>query len=439
MDISNRVDHMDEELQLLKNEIKQVLLEIQEHVLNIQNPFSGGGVGSLGNFATSEPAPAEPVFTEPLIPEPEPELPTPAPAPVATEVSVTTQTETVAPVAAPVAPPVAAPAAAPVAPAADFVPSTPAPTPAGPAYTGPAFVPPPVPPVMPSMPFMPPSGGFGGAGLGGPMPDQGDHDRQRARDLERELDREIDKNRDRERELDRSSDRDRDKDHEPVQDRDRTGDQGERRDRPFDTGFPDDNVHGEGSYDEDDTAASLAGDRVDPSDSRRDFADVVASLEDELGMPGLPPADSARKASGGDKQQSPESDYQDGGSLGPPGMVFSLPGLNIDGKAVDLLTTAGLIQWAYSVLAKVGSENLFSLLELSALTGRIPEETRDILLSVMPIFEMGGLAENVTVKDIIATLAELDGFMGNISPEDTRLLPFLLQEEMDVFPLIRPR
>ncbi|MCI0887136.1 MAG: hypothetical protein J4N30_02920, partial [Chloroflexi bacterium] len=116
-----------------------------------------------------------------------------------------------------------------------------------------------------------------------------------------------------------------------------------------------------------------------------------------------------------------------------------LPGLNIDGKAVDLLTTAGLIQWAYSVLAKVGSENLFSLLELSALTGRIPEETRDILLSVMPIFEMGGLAENVTVKDIIATLAELDGFMGNISPEDTRLLPFLLQEEMDVFPLIRPR
>ena len=129
----------------------------------------------------------------------------------------------------------------------------------------------------------------------------------------------------------------------------------------------------------------------------------------------------------------------EGGSLGPPGTVFSLPGLNIDGKAVDLVTTAGLIQWSYSVLAKVGSEHLFSLLEVSALTGRIPEETKDILLSVIPIFEMAGKAENVTVKDIIATLAELDGFLGNISPEDTRLLPFLLQEEMEVFPLIRPR
>ena len=106
---------------------------------------------------------------------------------------------------------------------------------------------------------------------------------------------------------------------------------------------------------------------------------------------------------------------------------------------ISVVTTAGLIQWSYSVLAKVGSEHLFSILEVSALTGRIPEETRDILLSVIPIFEMTGKAENVTVKDIIATLAELDGFLGNISPEDTRLLPFLLQEEMEVFPLIRPR
>ena len=52
---------------------------------------------------------------------------------------------------------------------------------------------------------------------------------------------------------------------------------------------------------------------------------------------------------------------------------------------------------------------------------------------------MAGQAEDVTVKEIIATLAELDGFMGNISPEDARLLPFLLQDEMEVFPLIRPR
>ena len=40
MDVNTRIDRMDEELKLIKNEIKQVLLEIQEHVLAIQNPFT---------------------------------------------------------------------------------------------------------------------------------------------------------------------------------------------------------------------------------------------------------------------------------------------------------------------------------------------------------------------------------------------------------------
>ena len=40
MDVNTRIDRMDEELKLIKNEIKQVLLEIQEHVLTVQNPFT---------------------------------------------------------------------------------------------------------------------------------------------------------------------------------------------------------------------------------------------------------------------------------------------------------------------------------------------------------------------------------------------------------------
>jgi len=40
MDVNTRIDRMDEELKLIKNEIKQVLLEIQEHVLMVQNPFT---------------------------------------------------------------------------------------------------------------------------------------------------------------------------------------------------------------------------------------------------------------------------------------------------------------------------------------------------------------------------------------------------------------
>ena len=40
MDLNKRLDQVDEELGLLKNEIKQVLLEIQEQVLSIQDPFA---------------------------------------------------------------------------------------------------------------------------------------------------------------------------------------------------------------------------------------------------------------------------------------------------------------------------------------------------------------------------------------------------------------
>ena len=54
MDLTNRVDRMDEELKLVKNEIKQVLLEIQEQVLNTQNPFSGLVVSPDANRSPAE-------------------------------------------------------------------------------------------------------------------------------------------------------------------------------------------------------------------------------------------------------------------------------------------------------------------------------------------------------------------------------------------------
>ena len=76
MDINSKVDHMDEELQLLKNEIKQVLLEVQEHVLNVQNPF--GGTAAFAPQSNKQDAP---VVAAPA-PAPVPPVAAPAPAPV---------------------------------------------------------------------------------------------------------------------------------------------------------------------------------------------------------------------------------------------------------------------------------------------------------------------------------------------------------------------
>ena len=55
MDLNNRVDSMDEELKLLKNEIKQILLDIQEHVLSVENPFSGAGASAFAAAPAARP------------------------------------------------------------------------------------------------------------------------------------------------------------------------------------------------------------------------------------------------------------------------------------------------------------------------------------------------------------------------------------------------
>jgi hypothetical protein len=80
MDVNTRIDHMDEELKLVKNEIKQVLLEIQEHVLNIQNPFSQVVVGSrsddVGGAGGAGAAAAEAPPVQQEVPaQPEPQIP----------------------------------------------------------------------------------------------------------------------------------------------------------------------------------------------------------------------------------------------------------------------------------------------------------------------------------------------------------------------------
>ncbi len=65
MDSNNRVEQLESDLKLLKNEIKQVLLEIQEHVLNAQNPFTITASG----FAAGQKrdAPEHVVSTQPAI------------------------------------------------------------------------------------------------------------------------------------------------------------------------------------------------------------------------------------------------------------------------------------------------------------------------------------------------------------------------------------
>ena len=87
MELDNQVNRMDEELKLLKNEIKQVLLEVQEHVLSAQNPFtsavgsSGGGqIQDMQEKLLAEQAAALKAATETLAREPQQQTVAPQPS-----------------------------------------------------------------------------------------------------------------------------------------------------------------------------------------------------------------------------------------------------------------------------------------------------------------------------------------------------------------------
>lgn len=107
-------------------------------------------------------------------------------------------------------------------------------------------------------------------------------------------------------------------------------------------------------------------------------------------------------------------------------------------ESMDLITIAGLAQWAHSVLQRFGNEYLMAILEISQLTGRISKETQEVIIAISPLLESASTEKGVPAKQIVSMLAQLDAFLGTVSASDSRLLPFLLQDDMEVFPLIRP-
>ena len=104
---------------------------------------------------------------------------------------------------------------------------------------------------------------------------------------------------------------------------------------------------------------------------------------------------------------------------------------------MDLVTLAGLAQWAERALNRVGSEHVKALLEVSEMTGRIPKEMKDALILLLPLLEDRDTDRRITAKEIVSLMAQLGGFLGSATMSDLKLLPFLLQDDAEVFPLIR--
>ena len=398
MDLNTRVDHIDEEMKLLKNEIKQVLLEIQEQVLNAQNPFNVQAPPAMG--VTAPPAPRQPA-PEPVV-QAAPAAPVAPVAPIIIDATTTISGGG----GAPPAPsggmmgsvfPTSYQPAAPVR--ADDL------TDAGGPGLGPIGGPPEAPPAQPPA-------DIGGSPFGSPLSEPAPKA--------------------------------------PVEE---VVEEDEGA-----TGGPADDITispPPAVVDEEPDDSPSAGppptepDLPETEDIKLEDVDFVdadgPSLQDEIDE--LREATSVGRGEADDDEDEASSMFseasEDTESTSETVTVKEkdvlAPKQEEEQSVMNLVTIAGLAQWTHRVLNKVGKENLESILEVSELTGRIPKETKDVLLALVPLFEAKETDEGeISAKEIVSLLAQLDGFLGHMSPADTKLFPFLLQDELEVFPLIQP-
>ena len=353
MDLDNKVSRIDDELKLLKNEIKQVLLEIQEHALNAQNPFAG-------TFQT-------------------------APAVQRSEIQDRVAADTPATASASEPVPTPAPPQYPVAPQGPAPgPYWPQPAPAsgavGPQVIGPAYQTqqpyqaqqPPEPPVE-SPPPVQASGRADGTSVSAGRPSKPPTPATESPTIpEPPVESPL---------LVQASGRDDGQHSEPEE----AVAQGE----PY-SQFP----------------GPKAVARLDSSDRPtvpESPAKHSATPEGERRTSTAAPVS---------KQESP--DY------------------------TDLVMISGLAQWTDRVLRKGGREYLESLLDVTEMTGRTSSGLKEIVLAFVDLLDKKDSTTRISAKEMVSLLAQLDAIMGIRSSTDARLHALLLQEDLEVFPLIQP-
>ncbi len=102
-------------------------------------------------------------------------------------------------------------------------------------------------------------------------------------------------------------------------------------------------------------------------------------------------------------------------------------GSNGDGK-VDLVTIAGLTQWAMDTVKRLGREKTETILEISEIAGLLTPEVKNVLTKFADR-TLDDYDGNATTQDYIATLIELEKLLGrNNRSEEMALLSIICQE-----------
>jgi hypothetical protein len=93
--------------------------------------------------------------------------------------------------------------------------------------------------------------------------------------------------------------------------------------------------------------------------------------------------------------------------------------------------------WTEQVVGKIGRDHLEPLLELSEIKGHLSKEIKAAILTLAQLFDGDQAGSALTAREMVALLAQLDAWSGAGSPADAKILPFLVQGNMEGFPLTR--
>jgi hypothetical protein len=95
---------------------------------------------------------------------------------------------------------------------------------------------------------------------------------------------------------------------------------------------------------------------------------------------------------------------------------------------VPLFTIAALTQWASKATRRIGQERVEAILDVYQMTGRLSAQLKQVALRLTCLGEGGEPESQVTTKDCIAVLVELDGLLGQDARPESALVSILLND-----------
>ena len=168
--------------------------------------------------------------------------------------------------------------------------------------------------------------------------------------------------------------------------------------------------------------------RYDTEAGRGEIDDSGAELRSPNGRMDVGPEDES------DLRGQRSERTLDPGATAPASVVARDQGRS---KAMDLVTVAGLAQWVHQLLEREAKGYVEALLEVSEITGRLSKERKSVVLTLVRLLADDGSGKGITAKEMVVRLAQLDALLGIDPAPDTRLLPLLLQDGWEGFPSTR--